>query len=304
MRLLFYTKLGLVLSVLSILAGAFVRATGSGDGCGATWPTCKGKIIPTLADTSEIIEFSHRSVSGVLLIVTLYIFINSRKLEKNSIARTAVNYLTFFVLFEALIGAVIVVFEWVGLNSSLPRIIAVPIHLVNTFGLLASYVILYKILENKLDSIKNLWDRNFIIISIFFLLTGATGSITALADVLYPSASFYEGFMDDFDKTSELLTRLRIFHPIVSTILSIGLYIESKQLQERFNINTNFLKFLIFAAIFLGVTNVLSNIVLFLSIFHLAMADLLWITYIYVSCLLYTSPSPRDRQKSRMPSSA
>ena len=25
---------------------------------------------------------------------------------------------------------------------------------------------------------------------------------------------------------------------------------------------------------------------------------------LYVSCLLYTSPSPRDRQKSRMPSSA
>ena len=26
--------------------------------------------------------------------------------------------------------------------------------------------------------------------------------------------------------------------------------------------------------------------------------------YLYWSCLLYTSPSPRDRQKSRMPSSA
>ena len=25
---------------------------------------------------------------------------------------------------------------------------------------------------------------------------------------------------------------------------------------------------------------------------------------LYISCLLYTSPSPRDRQKSRMPSSA
>ncbi len=283
MRLLFYTKLGLVLSVLSILAGAFVRATGSGDGCGATWPTCKGRIIPSLSDTSEIIEFSHRGISGILLIVTLYIFVNSRKLEKSSIARRASNYLTFFVLFEALIGAVIVIFEWVGLNSSLPRIVAVPIHLVNTFGLLASYVILFKILENKLDSIKNLWDRNFIIISILFLLTGATGSITALADVLYPSASFIEGFLDDFDRTSEVLTRLRIFHPVVSTILSIALYIESKQLQKRFDINTNFLKFLIFAAVFLGVANVLSNIVLFLSIFHLALADLLWITYIYVS---------------------
>ena len=283
MRLLFYTKLGLVLSVLSILAGAFVRATGSGDGCGATWPTCKGRIIPSLSDTSEIIEFSHRGISGILLIVTLYIFVNSRKLEKGSIARRAANYLTFFVLFEALIGAVIVIFEWVGLNSSLPRIVAVPIHLVNTFGLLASYVILFKILENKLDSIKNLWDRNFIIISILFLLTGATGSITALADVLYPSASFIEGFLDDFDRTSEVLTRLRIFHPVVSTILSIALYIESKQLQKRFDINTNFLKFLIIAAVFLGVANVLSNIVLFLSIFHLALADLLWITYIYVS---------------------
>ena len=283
MRLLFYTKLGLVLSVLSILAGAFVRATGSGDGCGATWPTCKGRIIPSLSDTSEIIEFSHRGISGILLIVTLYIFVNSRKLEKGSIARRAANYLTFFVLFEALIGAVIVIFEWVGLNSSLPRIVAVPIHLVNTFGLLASYVILFKILENKLDSIKNLWDRNFTIISILFLLTGATGSITALADVLYPSASFIEGFLDDFDRTSEVLTRLRIFHPVVSTILSIALYIESKQLQKRFDINTNFLKFLIFAAVFLGVANVLSNIVLFLSIFHLALADLLWITYIYVS---------------------
>lgn len=283
MRLLFYTKLGLVLSVLSILAGAFVRATGSGDGCGATWPTCKGRIIPSLSDTSEIIEFSHRGISGILLIVTLYIFVNSRKLEKGSIARRASNYLTFFVLFEALIGAVIVIFEWVGLNSSFPRIVAVPIHLVNTFGLLASYVILFKILENKLDSIKNLWDRNFIIISILFLLTGATGSITALADVLYPSASFIEGFLDDFDRTSEVLTRLRIFHPVVSTILSIALYIESKQLQKRFDINTNFLKFLIFAAVFLGVANVLSNIVLFLSIFHLALADLLWITYIYVS---------------------
>ena len=30
-------------------------------------------------------------------------------------------------------------------------------------------------------------------------------------------------------------------------------------------------------------SEVLSNIVLFLSIFHLAMADLLWITYTYVS---------------------
>ena len=104
----------------------------------------------------------------------MYIFINSRKLEKNSIARTAVNYLTFFVLFEALIGAVIVVFEWVGLNSSLPRIIAVPIHLVNTFGLLASYIILYKILGCSISfSIKSSY---LIIPSVLARITSVYGS--------------------------------------------------------------------------------------------------------------------------------
>ena len=283
MKLISYTKLGIVLSILSILAGAFVRATGSGDGCGSTWPTCKGKIIPQLSDTSEVIEFSHRSVSGILLIVTLIIFIKSRNMSKGSIVRTTVNFLTFFVLFEAAIGAVIVLYEWVGLNSSLPRIIAVPIHLVNTFGLLACYAILYKVLLNNFKNIKQLWDRRFVFIAFLFLLSGATGSITALADVLFPSASFYEGLMEDFDRTSELLTRLRILHPMVATGLSVGLIIESRKVQKDYKIDVKFFQILVFIAVILGVLNVLSNILLLLSILHLAIADLLWITYIYVS---------------------
>ena len=283
MKLISYTKLGIVLSILSILAGAFVRATGSGDGCGSTWPTCKGKIIPQLSDTSEVIEFSHRSVSGILLIVTLIIFIKSRNMSKGSIVRTTVNFLTFFVLFEAAIGAVIVLYEWVGLNSSLPRIIAVPIHLVNTFGLLACYAILYKVLLNNFKNIKQLWDRRFVFIAFLFLLSGATGSITALADVLFPSASFYEGLMEDFDRTSELLTRLRILHPMVATGLSVALIIESRKVQKDYKIDVKFFQILVFIAVILGVLNVLSNILLLLSILHLAIADLLWITYIYVS---------------------
>ena len=278
-----YAKSGLLLSIASILAGAFVRATGSGDGCGATWPTCKGKIIPALSDTSELIEFSHRSVSGVLLVVTLVIFAKTRKFQKDSLVRTVTNYLTFFVIFEALIGAVIVIFEWVGLNSSLPRIIAVPIHLVNTFGLLGSYAILYKILQDDLMNIKNMFNKNFLLISSLFLLSGATGSITALADVLFPSTSFVEGFLADFDRTSEVLTRLRILHPIISSTLSIVLYVYATGIRKKYNISVKSLQILILIAVFLGVINVLSNIVLPLSILHLAIADFLWISYIYVS---------------------
>ena len=278
-----YAKAGLLLSIASILAGAFVRATGSGDGCGATWPTCKGKIIPALSDTSELIEFSHRSVSGVLLVVTLIIFAKTRKFQKDSLVRTVTNYLTFFVIFEALIGAVIVIFEWVGLNSSLPRIIAVPIHLVNTFGLLGSYAILYKILQDDLQNINNMFNKNFLLISSLFLLSGATGSITALADVLFPSASFVEGFLADFDRTSEVLTRLRILHPIISSTLSIVLYVYATGVRKKYNVSVKPLQILILIAVFLGVINVLSNIVLPLSILHLAIADFLWISYIYVS---------------------
>ncbi len=283
MKVKSYAKAGLFLSIASILAGAFVRATGSGDGCGATWPTCKGRIIPGLSDTSELIEFSHRSVSGVLLIVTIIIFVKSRKFQRDSLARTVTNYLTFFVIFEALIGAVIVIFEWVGLNSSLPRIIAVPIHLVNTFGLLGCYAILYKILDKNIEEINSMFNKNFIFISSLFLLSGATGSIAALADVLFPSASFIEGFLADFDRTSEVLTRLRILHPIVSSALSLVLYFYSIRINKKYNIRVKPLQTLIFVAVFLGFLNVLSNIILPLSILHLAIADFLWISYIYVS---------------------
>lgn len=283
MKLNSYAKLGLFLSIVSILAGAFVRATGSGDGCGATWPTCKGRIIPALTDTSELIEFSHRSVSGLLLVVTLIIFSKTRRFQKGSLVKVVTNYLTFFVIFEAIIGAIIVLFEWVGLNSSLPRIVAVPIHLVNTFGLLGCYAILYKIIEDDLKEIKSIFNKNFILISLLFLLSGATGSITALADVLFPSASFIEGFLEDFDKTSEALTRLRILHPIISSALSVVLYVYSTRINKKYGVNVKLLKTFVIVAVLLGVFNVISNIVLPLSILHLAIADFLWISYIYVS---------------------
>jgi heme A synthase len=283
MSLLNSVRAGLFLAISSILAGAIVRATGSGDGCGSTWPTCKGKVIPELSDIPELIEFSHRAVSGILLVVTLMIFLKTRDLEKNNLKKVISNYLTFFVVLEAVIGAVIVLFEWVGLNSSLPRIVAVPIHLVNTFGLLACFIALYKVVKDDQQSIKGIVDNQFLVVMCLFLLSGATGSITALADVLFPSESFIQGFVEDFEETSELLTRLRILHPIVASLLSISLFFESNRLKKTYKLNTKSLKLMVLVAVTLGVVNVLSNIWLPLSVLHLAIADFLWITYIYVS---------------------
>ena len=274
---------GLVVSVFSIIAGAIVRATGSGDGCGASWPTCNGEIIPELDTSSELIEFSHRSVSGVLLIITLIIFVKSFKDEVPTLQKKIIWSLTFFVLLEALIGAVIVIYEWVGMNSSVPRIIAVPLHLVNTFGLLGAYTLLFHLTRNSKTTLNNFFDRGFKIGLFLFLLSGATGSIAALADVIFPSESFITGLAEDFDTNSEVLTRLRILHPIVASALSLYLYSEANRLQNEYQVITKNIKLLILLGVLLGVSNVISNIILPLSILHLLMADLLWILYVYKS---------------------
>ena len=281
MKLSSLATAGLTTSILSILAGAIVRATGSGDGCGASWPTCNGRVIPSLETSSEIIEFSHRSISGVLLIVTLLLFVKSKDPDTPLLHKKIINYLTFFVLLEAAIGAVIVIYEWVGLNSSLPRIIAVPLHLVNTFALLGFYTLIFYLLRESENKLSNFFDKRIKIAFVLFFLTGATGSITALADVLFPSASFVEGFIEDFDSTSEVLTRLRILHPFVSTIHSIFLFSESNRFKKEFAIDSSIIKFLVIVGVILGVLNVVSNIILPLSILHLLLADLLWITYVY-----------------------
>ena len=283
MTLFNLSRSGLILSIFSIIAGAVVRATGSGDGCGSSWPTCNGRVIPSLNSASEQIEFSHRAISGLLLIVTIAIFIKSFNNSVTSLQKKVINYLTFFVILEALIGAVIVLYEWVGMNSSIPRIAAVPLHLVNTFGLLAMYTIIFKLTQNPEIKISNLIDRKFKIITFLFILTGATGSIAALADVLFPSESFIAGIVEDFDSTSEILTRLRVLHPIVSTVLSFVLFNESKRLEDKFNLKTNQIKILVIIGVTLGVLNVFININIFLSVMHLLVADLLWITYIYTS---------------------
>ena len=279
-RLSFY---GLVISIASIIAGAIVRATGSGDGCGASWPTCNGEIIPELKTSSELIEFSHRSISGILLIITLIIFLKSFNNSVPVLQKRVIRALTFFVLLEALIGAVIVIYEWVGLNSSTPRIIAVPLHLINTFGLLGTYTLLFHLTKNSKTSLNNFFDKGFKIGLILFLFSGATGSIAALADVIFPSKSFIMGLAEDFDSNSEILTRLRVLHPIVASFLSIYLYSEANRLQREYKVITKNIKLLVLLGVFLGVLNVVSNIILPLSILHLLTADLLWVLYVYKS---------------------
>jgi cytochrome c oxidase assembly protein subunit 15 len=66
---------------LVLLMGANVTATGSGKGCGRTWPLCYGGLLP--ADSFEsIVEYSHRFVTGIEGIVVAITSVGAWRLRK------------------------------------------------------------------------------------------------------------------------------------------------------------------------------------------------------------------------------
>ncbi|MBL4633638.1 MAG: heme A synthase, partial [Kofleriaceae bacterium] len=78
----------LVINVFTVLGGTLVRATGSGAGCGESWPSCHGSLLPGFDDWHTRIEFAHRAFSGMALISVVVLVVSAyRNFEKGSQAR-------------------------------------------------------------------------------------------------------------------------------------------------------------------------------------------------------------------------
>src|SRR5215467_12703113 len=58
----------LAYNVAVIAWGAFVRASGSGAGCGRHWPLCNGEVVPRPTSVATVIEATHRATSGLALV--------------------------------------------------------------------------------------------------------------------------------------------------------------------------------------------------------------------------------------------
>ncbi|HSG79133.1 MAG TPA: COX15/CtaA family protein [Acidimicrobiia bacterium] len=287
-RLTRYAWFTLGFTVLVILLGAVVRATGSGAGCGANWPTCNGGVLPLSGTAEEAVEFTHRATSGLSLLFVAALYVAVRRTFSSSTPVRKMAFLSgLFILTEALIGAGLVLFEWVADDTSVARAVSVGLHLVNTFLLLGALGLTAWWLRGgtvPASPVSTVHRRPFAIGAGLLLLVGAMGAITALGDTLFPAESLVEGLRDDFSAAEHFLVRLRWIHPILA--IGTGWYLAGLGRSRSMTGSPaarrlgTMVVAVVVAQIVAGVVNVLLLAPLWMQVVHLLLADTLWIFFI------------------------
>lgn len=292
--------------ILVICWGAVVRLTGSGAGCGDHWPHCNGQIVPLDPNVETLIEFGHRLTSGLSIILVIALVIFARRIfPPMHLVRKAAYGTLFFLIVEALLGAVLVLNHLVAENDSVFRAVMSAVHLTNTFFLLAFSAMTSFFAATKSEplvdfSLKYTERKQFAFISVLLILVGMTGAIVALGDTLFPSESLIEGVKKDFDPTSHFLIRLRILHPILAIVTAALLlwYVKSQQkIRYYFGKQQAWhqLELLVYAQVLAGIGNFLLMAPAWLQILHLLLADLIWIRFVTAGASLFLVPRPHAK---------
>jgi len=278
----------LAYNVVVILWGALVRATGSGAGCGGHWPLCNGEVLPQAAATATVIEFTHRVMSGIALVMVVALFAWARAAyPRPHPARRWAAWSLGFIVTEALLGAALVLLGHVAANESTGRVYSLSAHLVNTFALLASLA-----LTAWTSSSLNQGTRKSSLAGLTPLLAivivAVAGAITALGDTLFPAHTLAEGVRDDFAATASFLVRLRIIHPLLAVAATGFLaFVAGREYLARRTYRLRWLSGALLALMVLqitvGVASILLRAPLPMQLLHLLLADCVWITLVLLS---------------------
>jgi heme A synthase len=286
-RFLYYSWAVLAYTVLVIMWGAYVRATGSGAGCGAHWPTCNGQIIPRPEQIETWIELSHRITSAMLgffsigqVVWAFRLYPAAHRVRKAAVAALGLT------IFEGMLGAGLVIFELVAGDTSTARAIVVGFHLINTMLLVGAFTLVVWWAAGgaplQLGG-KNTTLRNLLGIGLLAMLVlSAFGAITALGDTLFPPESLAEGLAQKFDPEAHFAVRLRIWHPVLAILTSAYL------LAILFNVDglrdtaqkkwwATAVAAIIILQVIGGFINVLLLAPVWMQLFHLMASNALWI---------------------------
>jgi heme A synthase len=294
---------GLVAFLLAVvLWGAFVRATGSGAGCGAHWPVCNGEVLPRAPALETIIEFSHRLSSGLVTLAVLgwavWAFVAFPR--RHRVRRGAVLGV-LAILVEGAIGAALVLLRLTGKDDSLGRAAVMGLHLVNTFFLLA------------VVALSGAWAAGFarprlrdqravgVLIPaglLGLLVLGISGGVAALGDTLFPATSLAEGFRQDISAGAHVLLRLRFLHPLlavaVGTLLLVtagvcGLLRPGRSVRRA----SLALAGLVVVQLTAGLVNLALLAPVWMQLVHLLLADAVWLATVLLGAAALAEDAPR-----------
>ena len=278
-------------NVAVIVWGAYVRATGSGAGCGSHWPLCNGEFLPTTPQTQTVIEFTHRVTIGVSLVLVAILLIWCwRRTAKGDWPRYSAVAAAVLLFNEALLGALLVMVDHLGgLDRSATRVLFLCLHFGNTLLLLATLALTAKWLSAR--------DRSFVVVLrpyqtiatglglVSVMVIGITGSLANLGDSMFPADSLRHAFAQDFSSSSHILLRLRVLHPIAAIIGSIYvLWLVHTFWRKRKHLEwVPLLTITLVGQIALGAVSVMLLAPVWLQMTHLVVAEIFWILVVLAS---------------------
>lgn len=274
----------LVYNLFVIAWGAFVRLSFSGDGCGSHWPLCNGEVFPTSPSLATIIEYTHRTTSFLaLLFVVALLVMSTRVFSKGHGARLGAWLALGFTLVSAAIGALLVIFGWVGKDDSMGRAITLAAHLINTMLLLGALTatIWYGSGRPKVP-MRGVAGWLTVIGSLAILFVGMSGAVTSLGDTIFPRDTSLQVISEGLSPTGHFLLRLRIWHPFIAVAAALILFFATIVLSEicqkpEVRSFGRWVIVVVVLQLLIGLANVWLKAPAVMAIVHLMIADLLWI---------------------------
>ncbi|HEX8236455.1 MAG TPA: COX15/CtaA family protein [Abditibacteriaceae bacterium] len=291
---------GLLLYMLpAIVWGAYVRASHSGDGCGAHWPLCNGQVIPEAMHAKTWVEYGHRLSTGILLPLSIALVVWAfRAFGRNHPVRIAAAFTLFFMCTEALIGARLVLHNLVADNASVSRAIYMAAHLVNTFLLLAALLLTawwgsgrpFARLRGRSGTV---WMMACATLAV--LILGISGAVTALGDTLFPARNLNEAVLGALSPLSHFLIRLRLWHPLLAITLGFAIVLIAARIgrQQRDPVVTLLaggIGLQYAAQLVIGFFNARLMAPIPMQLVHLLMADLIWLNVIALGAAALAEP--------------
>jgi heme A synthase len=207
-----------------------------------------------------------------------------------------------FMVGEAAVGAMLVLFELVAENRSMARGLFMVVHLVNTFFLLGALALTAHFAGGGQSPSLGRRPRESVLFGLgaaLVLLSSASGAVAALGDTLFPSQSLAEALRADLSATSHLLVRLRILHPFAA-VATAGLLVFLAVAAGRgsgpgsVRLLARGVAALAVVQTGLGALNVLLLAPVWLQVLHLLLADLVWIVLVLFAASRLSVASVRD----------